>query len=219
MEGGHEARRIIRTSGQVAEFHSVTSVTHVNHSSPSCLKQWIRKVRNTISVNSLAASRCRAPILRRMYPRANPTPEHQTETMARTANNDLSFATNLRIQNAGYVIKHRTVRIAIREKLGVSKPRNSGFNLGNFNLESRNFSANWELVADGGREAEAGSSTSNSPPFEVKRGRSVWTGGVAGFSVGRGLELSSPVQTGPMLRAQRGSLGPSSARPESRYTR
>jgi len=71
-----------------------------------------------------------------MYPSANPTPEHHTETMDRTANNDLSFATNLRIQNAGYVIRHKTVRIAMQESLGLSNPWISGFDLGGSNLKS-----------------------------------------------------------------------------------
>ena len=75
--------------------------------------------------------------------------------------------------------------IAIREKLGGSKPRpDSAFNIGGSNFENRDFSANWELVVDDGKDGEAGSSTSNSLPLEVKRGRSAWTGGVVGISSG-----------------------------------
>ena len=81
-------------------------------------------------------------------------------------------------------MRHRTARIARREKLGVSKPRDNGFNLGGFNLESQDFSVNRELVTDGDGEGEAGSSPSNSLQFEVKRGRSAWAGGAAGLSVG-----------------------------------
>jgi len=64
-----------------------------------------------------------------MYLRANPTPEHHTETMNHIAGNDLPFATNLRIQNAGYVIRHSVVRITIREKLSLSKSQKVGFDL------------------------------------------------------------------------------------------
>jgi len=56
--------------------------------------------------------------------------------MDRTANNDLSLAANLRIQNAGYVKKHRMVRIAMREKLGLSKSRKGGLDRGGPNLRS-----------------------------------------------------------------------------------
>ena len=90
---------------------------------------------------SLAASRCCAPIVRIMYPRANPPTEHHTETMSRTTNSDLSFATNVRIWNVGYVIRHSTVRITIRKKLGLLKPWNSGFDCGGFNLENRDLLA------------------------------------------------------------------------------
>jgi len=60
--------------------------------------------------------------LNEMYPRANPIPEHHTETMSRTMHNYLSFAANVRRWKAGYVMRHRTVRIVIRGKFGLSKP-------------------------------------------------------------------------------------------------
>ena len=42
MEGGHEACRVTRASGEIAEFHSTTLVTHVNHSGPGYLKSRLR---------------------------------------------------------------------------------------------------------------------------------------------------------------------------------
>ena len=136
MEGGQEACWITRAPGQIAELHSATFVAHVDNRGPGCPKSSLRNSQCPTSVNSLAASRYCAPILRRVYPRANPTPEHHTETMALTMNNDLSIATNVRIKNAGYVMMHVIVRIAIREKLGLSNPRNSGFDRGSSNLGS-----------------------------------------------------------------------------------
>jgi len=153
---------------------------------------------------------CWAPILRRMYPRAIPKAEHHTATMDRTANKDLSLANNSRIQNAGYVIKHKMVRIAIRVKLGVSKPRNSGFDRGVSNLrsvsltrrdcrlENRDLS---EISTDGDGEGQAGYSGSNSLLFGVRGDGSPWMSGVAGFSVVSGLGLSSLVRICSMLRA------------------
>ena len=181
-------------------------------------------VRNPISVNSLAASICRAPILRRMYPRAIPKAEHHTATIDRTANKDLSLATNSRIQPAGYVIKHRIVRTAIREKLGVSKPRNSGFDRGVSNLrsvglrdcraENRNFPGYWNFSLDCDDEGRVGHPGSNSPPFRVKVDGSAWMSSEAGLSVGSGLESSSPVRICSMLRAWGGgSRGPSNVCP------
>jgi len=96
VESRHKACRISRASGQIPEFHSASFVAHVNHGGPGCLKSSFRKSRYPTGVNSLAASMCCAPILRRMYPRASPTPEHQMETMSRTMNNVLSLATNVR---------------------------------------------------------------------------------------------------------------------------
>jgi len=98
INSGYNTCRVTRASGQIAELHSVIFVTHVNHGGPCCLKQSLRKSRYTtsVTVSSLAASTCCAPIVRRMYPRANPIPEHQIETMSRTMNNDLSLATNVR---------------------------------------------------------------------------------------------------------------------------
>jgi len=95
-----------------------------------------------------------------MYPRANPTPERQIEAMTRTGNNDLSLATNVRRKNAGYVIKHRTVRIAIREKLGPPTPRNNGFDLGRLDFKSRDSPAHWKSAVDGGWEYQGGYSAS-----------------------------------------------------------
>ena len=113
-----------------------------------------------------------------MYPREIPKAEHHTATMDRTANKDLSLATNSRRQAAGYVIKHRIVRIAIRVKLGVSKPRNSGFDRGGSNLrsvslrdcrlENQDLSEYWDFSLDGDDEGRVGSPGSNSPPFRVK---------------------------------------------------
>jgi len=96
MKGGYKACRSTRAFGQIAEFHPITFATHVNHRGPGCSKESFRKFRYPTGVDSLAASRCRAPILRRVYPGASPMPEHQTATMSRTMNNDLSFATNVR---------------------------------------------------------------------------------------------------------------------------
>ena len=146
-------------------------------------------------VNSLAASRCCAPILRRMYPSANPTAEDHAETMARTTNNDLSFATNVRKWNVGYVIRHSAVRIAIREKIGLSNPRNSGFGCGDGLL------VYWEFVTDDGSEFQAGSSGYNSPPLGVGRTGSIWSEGVAKPVVGGRLELSL-MRTLSMLRVE-----------------
>jgi len=97
MEGGHKAFRITRASGQIPKFHSVaTFVAHVHHGGPGCLNQSVRKSQCQTDVNLLAASRCWAPILRRMHPRTNPIPQHHTATIDRTTNSDLSFATNVR---------------------------------------------------------------------------------------------------------------------------
>ena len=146
-------------------------------------------------MNSLAASRCCAPMVRRMYPRANPTPKHHTETTSQTMNNDLSFTTKVRIKNAGYVIRHKTTRMAMRERLGPSNPRISGFDRGGsnlrsanlrrseFRLENQDFSLEcWEFAVDDGGEGVTGSPASCSPPFwDKRRGRIRST---AGSSVG-----------------------------------
>ena len=76
------------------------------------------------------------------------------------------------------------LRIAIRKKLGLSKPRNSGFNRGGSNLENRDLSENRELVVDDDGEDQAGYSASNSLLFGLKREGSAWMRGVAEFSVG-----------------------------------
>ena len=160
------------------------------------------------SVNLLAASRCCAPILRRRYPRANPIAEHHVETMSRTTNNDLSFATNVRRYNAGYEVRHRAVRITMREKFGLSNPWNSGFDRGGTNLsaasltleksdrrlENRDLSAYSEFFVDGGGEGQVISSAS--------------TRGVAGLPIWWGLGLLSLMRTWEsMPRAQGGGGG------------
>ena len=89
----------------------------------------------------------------------------------------------------------------MREKLGLSKPRNSGFGRGSFNLEGRDVSAYW-ISVDGGREGGAGHSASNSPPLEVKRDGFSWMRDAVGLSVGLGLQLLSLVRACSMLRAQ-----------------
>ena len=90
-------------------------------------------------------------------------PEHHAETMNRTTNNDLSFATNVRAKNAGYEMRHRRVRITMREKLGLSKPRNGGFDRGG------DSSAYWPFVVEGGKDGRAGSSAPNALLFGAKR--------------------------------------------------
>jgi len=132
--------------------------------------------------------------------------------MDRTANNDLSFAANLRIQNTGYVRRQRRVRIAIREKLGLSKPRNSGFDRDGSNLrsvslrrrdcglETRDLSEHQKLAVDGDVENRVGYSGSNSLLLGVRRGGSAWMRGAAGFSVAWGLESSSLMRLRSMLR-------------------
>ena len=45
VEGGHKARRVTRTSSQIAELHSTTFVAHVNHRGPGCLEEILRKSR------------------------------------------------------------------------------------------------------------------------------------------------------------------------------
>ena len=136
-----------------------------------------------MSIDSLAASRCRSPILRRMYPSANPIAEHHTETMNRTTNNESSFATNVRIWKAGYVMRHRAVKMAMRERLGLSKPRKRSFCRRCFNLEAQVLSACCGFVVDGGGEGEAGYSEELLSPMRTccmlgyvtlgfKRGRS-----------------------------------------------
>jgi len=67
----------------------------------------------------------------------------------------------------------------MRDKLGLSKPRNSGFDCGNLN---RGFSAYMEFVVDGGGEGQVESSAS--------------TRGVAGW----GLGLLSLMRTRFILR-------------------
>jgi len=52
------------------------------------------------------------------------------------------------------------VRIAIREKLGLSKPRNSGFDLGGSDFKSGDSSPYWKSVVDGGWEYQGGYSAS-----------------------------------------------------------
>jgi len=118
-------------------------------------------------------------------------------------NNDLSFAANVRRWNTGYAAGHRTANIAIREKLGLLKPRNSGFDRGN-----RDFSAYREFIVGGDEEGLGEYSASKPVLFWVKWEDSIWMRGVVGFSVGRGLELLLFMRTRFMLRVQgRGSRG------------
>ena len=63
------------------------------------------------------------------------------------------------------------MRIAIREKLGLSKPRNSGFDRGGAEFRNRDSSSGWRFVVGGGREGRAVASSS---PFGVGGGWSVW---------------------------------------------
>lgn len=46
------------------------------------------------------------------------------------------------------------MRIAIREKRGLSKPWKSGFDRGGLNLENRDLLAGWRLIVDGGGEGQ-----------------------------------------------------------------
>jgi len=82
------------------------------------------------------------------------------------------------------VIKHRRVRVTICQKLGLSKPRCSGFNCGDLNLENRDLAGYWKLVVDGGREYQGGYSASNSLLFGVGREGSGWMRDIAELSVG-----------------------------------
>ena len=75
-------------------------------------------------------------------------------------NRDLFFVTNVRTWKAGYVRRHRKVRIAMRDKLGLSNPRNSGFDCGGSNLENQVLSVCKEFLVDGGWEGRDGSSAS-----------------------------------------------------------
>jgi len=103
------------------------------------------------------------------------------------------------------------VRIAIREKFGVSKPRNSGLDRGGSNLrsvnlrdrrpENRNLPGYWYFSLDCDDEGRVGYPGSSSPLSRVKRGGSAWMSSAAGFSEGSGLELSSLVRICSMLRA------------------
>ena len=61
------------------------------------------------------------------------------------------------------------MRIAIREKLGLSKPRKSGFDRGGSELRNRDSSTGWRV--DGGGEGRAVASSS---PFGVEREGSIW---------------------------------------------
>ena len=93
--------------------------------------------------------------------------------------------------------------IVMREKLGLSKPRNSGFDRGNLSLRSVNLersdcwleiqdlSVYWTFAVDVGGEGEAERSASNSPSPRVKRRGSGWMSGATEFSIGGGLELVS----------------------------
>ena len=60
------------------------------------------------------------------------------------------------------MIRHRTVRIVRRDKLGLSNPRNRGPD------RAGAFSAYRELVVDGDLEGQAGYSVSNSLLLSVK---------------------------------------------------
>ena len=74
----------------------------------------------------------------------------------------------------------------MREKLGLSNPRNSGFDRGGPNmgyasleqsdciLESQDLSAYWKFAVDSDGEREARCSVSNSLPFGVGRRGSAW---------------------------------------------
>jgi len=48
----------------------------------------------------------------------------------------------------------------MRDKLGFSKPRNSGFDCGSLNLKNRGLSAYMEFAVDGGGEGQARCSAS-----------------------------------------------------------
>ena len=79
------------------------------------------------------------------------------------------------------------MRITIREKLGLSKPWNSGFDRGgDFSVHCTR-----EFVVDGCRDGKGGYSAAESPLSEVKREASSWMRGVAGLSVGWWLGLSA----------------------------
>ena len=94
----------------------------------------------------------------------------------------------------------------MRESLGLSNPRISGFDRGgsdlrptslrrsDFRLGSQDFSSEGSefAVGDGG-EGEVGSSASYSLPFGVERRGLIWSKGAS--SVGWGLELLSLVRT------------------------
>ena len=75
------------------------------------------------------------------------------------------------------MIGHKRVRIAIRRRLGLSKPRNSGFGRGG------DLSSYREFVVDGGREGEVGHSASKSLLVGVRRERFAWVMGAAGLPV------------------------------------
>ena len=91
--------------------------------------------------------------------------------------------------------------MAIREKLGVSKPRISGFDCGSFSLENQDFSGGWGLVVGSGGEGQAGCSAFL---FGVRREGSPSMSGASGFSIGRGAETSSLVGTCSMSREFKG---------------
>ena len=154
-------------------------------------------------MDSLAASRCCAPILRRTYPMANPTTEYHVETVCGPMHDDLSFATIVRIYDAGYAMKHRTVKMAIREKLEISKPRTSGFGCDRLGFENQDLSEWLKLVVGGAEESQAGSAP-NSFLFRVRRKRFAPMSGATGLSIGRGLETSYLVGTCSMSREFKG---------------
>ena len=119
------------------------------------------------------------------------------------------------------------MKIAIREKLGLSDPRNSGFDRGGpspmstnlrrseFRLENQGFSLECsKFVVDDGGEGEVGSSALHSLQFGIGRRGLIWSKGAAGSSLGWGLELLSLMRTRSMPGAQwRRSLGPSGVYP------
>ena len=78
------------------------------------------------------------------------------------------------------------MRIAIQEKLGLSKPWNSGFDRGGgFSVH-----CTWEFVVDGCRDGKGDSEADSPPPGASRRGGSAWRRGIVWFSVDVGLRLS-----------------------------
>ena len=69
----------------------------------------------------------------------------------------------------------------MRDKFGLSTPRNSGFDCGSLSLENQGLSVCKEFLVDGGWEGQDGSSASSR--------------GVAGFSAGWGRGFVSLMRT------------------------